>query len=708
MKKITLFLAVLFISGIALGQADVSPNELNKPLTQNTSGEKASWVVQFNYNTTPSLTTGIETDGNYFYLTFWKRPSFYRYSMAGVFIDSFQVTGVTQVRDLAYDGTYFYGAAANNSIFQMDFSTTPGSGTLVSTITAATGVVSRHIAYDSNNDAFWCGDFGSDIWQVSKTGVTLQTITAATHGLTGNYGSAYDTVSAGGPYLWTIQASSAGGILNQIDLATGTIVATNTHDVSTDGIGTATSSGGGLFIHPNIVSGTQTLGGIIQNECIFGYNLSALAAVAYDMSVTDCDLATLESVGTKTVSGDITNLGTTTITAYTLNYSVDGGSTQSDPITGVNIAQNASLAFSHSTGWFATAGQHELKIWATLLNGSNADLDNANDTLTMLIDVVDSTTQRLVLVEPFTNTSCAPCATYGPAFRTLLNNNISKVAVVYYHFDYPGPNDPFYLFTPDNESRCVYYGINGVPHTQMGGSYYDDHIANMTATDINTRYNTPALYEMSVSASPNGNDLDIDVDVTALLTTAAANVKLRVAIIEDEINLASAPGSNGEKDFYWTFRDMLPSAAGATAGPFTQYTAKSFNYTYTYQTGVNKDEVKVIAFLQDDNTKEILQACITPIYPYVGLQEVQEGISFGMYPNPVNNTLFMKYVLESQETVTVNVYNLLGSLMISNAQGTQTSGEHTISLDVTSLPQGVYMVELQTEKTKVVRRLIVQ
>jgi len=711
MKKITLFLAVLFISSIAFGQADVSPNQPNKPLNQNTSGLKASWVVQFNYNTTPHLTTGIETDGNYFYVTYWQTQWFYRYTMAGVFVDSFSISGVSAVRDLAYDGTYFYGAAADNNIYQMDFTTVPGSGSLVSTIVAPASVDARHIAYDSNADAFWCGNFSSDIWQVSKAGAILQTIPAATHGLTGNYGSAYDTISAGGPYLWTIQASSAGGILNQINLATGTVVATSTHDASTDGVGTATSSGGGLFIHPNIVSGTTTLGGIIQNECIFGYNLNALAAVDYDMSVTTSNLSTLEGVGNKTVSGNITNLGTTTITSYTLNYSVDGGAAVTDNVTGVSITTNNSVAYSHSTPWNATSGQHELKIWATALNGSHADMDNANDTLTMLIDVVDSTTQRLVLVEPFTNTYCGYCAVYGPDFRTVLNNNISKLAVIYYFTNF-NTTCVVHSFNPtENNARSSYYGVGGIPHTQMGGSYYSDHIANLTTADINTRYNMPALYEMSVTATPSGvDDLDIGVSVNPLLTTPAANVKLRVAVI-DEIHLASAPGSNGEKDFYWVFRDMLPNTTGDAAGPFTQYTTKNFNYTYVYQTGtptVDKTKVKVVAFLQDDNTKEVLQACVTSIYPYIGINEEQEGVSFGMYPNPVENTLYMKYILDAQEVVTINVYNLLGALMISNAQGTQTSGEHTISLDVTSLPQGVYMVELQTERTKVVRKLIVE
>lgn len=706
MKKFTILFAMLISFSVVFGQVDVRPNFIPKPIPSNNQNAiKASWQLEFNYPTS-YLLTGVECDGSYYYTSFWQTAWFYRYDMTGAFVDSFSITGVSAVRDLAYDGTYFYGSAASNNIFQMNFTTR----TLVSTITAPTGTAARHIAYDPGNDAFWCGNFSSDFSLVTKTGTIINTISATNHGLSGCYGSAFDTLSTGGPYLWIFSQDGNGTDIVQIDLATG-LPTPNYHDCTTD-ITVAGSLAGGMCIYVDTASGDHILCGAIQNERIFGYNLNALQAVDYDMSVTACDLNTLESVGNLTVSGDITNLGDSTITSYTLNYSVDGGSAVTDNITGVNMPLNSTISFSHSTPWAATSGQHELKIWATNLNGSIADMDNGNDTLTMLIDVVDSTTQRTVLMEPFTNTSCGPCATYGPDFRTLLLNNISKVAVIYYHFDYPGPNDPFYLFTPDNEARCQYYSINSVPHTKMDGNVFGDHIAYLTAADINNRYNTPALYEIDITATPSGtDDLDIDVDVTALLSTAASGVKLRVAIIEDEINLASAPGSNGEKDFYWTFRDMLPSAAGATAGPFTQYTPKNFNYTYTYQTGtpaVDKNQVKVVAFLQDDNTKEVLQAAVVDYFPYVGIDEDYAGVAFGMYPNPVNNTLYMKYQIQAEENITINVYNLLGSLMLTEAHGTQQSGDYTVSLNVSDLPQGVYLVELQTANTKIVRKLIVE
>lgn len=67
---------------------------------------------------------GIECDGNYFYTTKWNGNAFYKYELDGTYIGEFTVDGCPgSIRDLAYDGQYFYGAAADNTVYEMDFDT---------------------------------------------------------------------------------------------------------------------------------------------------------------------------------------------------------------------------------------------------------------------------------------------------------------------------------------------------------------------------------------------------------------------------------------------------------------------------------------------------------------------------------------------------------------------------------------------------------
>ena len=92
---------------------------------------------------------GIECDGNYFYTTKWNGTgNFFKYDVDGTFLGQIDIAGAAGVRDLAYDGIYMYGAAANTSLFEMDFE----NHLLVSTITAPVEV--RAIAYDDKRRRF--------------------------------------------------------------------------------------------------------------------------------------------------------------------------------------------------------------------------------------------------------------------------------------------------------------------------------------------------------------------------------------------------------------------------------------------------------------------------------------------------------------------------------------------------------------------------
>ena len=132
MKKITIVLAMMFMSSFIFAQfaGEESPNA-----SQNVIGSKALWTVQFNYTGIPAGgSAGCETDGNYFYVTKWSGDVIWRLNMSGVLVDSFSISGVSGLRDLAYDGTYFYGGASAKTIYKMDFSATPPSleGTITS------------------------------------------------------------------------------------------------------------------------------------------------------------------------------------------------------------------------------------------------------------------------------------------------------------------------------------------------------------------------------------------------------------------------------------------------------------------------------------------------------------------------------------------------------------------------------------------------
>jgi len=208
---------------------------------------------------------GIETDGNFIYTSKWNGSGIYKYDLNGNYIETLSIGA--NIRDLAYDGTYFYGAAASPNVFEMDFENV----ITVSTFSAPTDV--RAIAYDHSNDFFIANNWGSNITVFDKTGANLGSFPVGPIG-DSYYGFAYDDVVEGGPYLWGYaQVGNTQNELIQIELPAG--IETGLYaDVAYYLPDPVSEIAGGLFTHSNLMSGTWTIGGLVQNEWLWGLELA--------------------------------------------------------------------------------------------------------------------------------------------------------------------------------------------------------------------------------------------------------------------------------------------------------------------------------------------------------------------------------------------------------------------------------------------------
>ncbi|MDZ4122033.1 MAG: GEVED domain-containing protein, partial [Candidatus Cloacimonadaceae bacterium] len=157
------------------------------PITENSN--RAIFDLQFNYATAMNDGEyGVATDGNYFYTSKWSSPfTIRKYDMSGTYIGEINLGLTGGIRDLTYDGTYFYGSPANNTIYQMDFT----NGVIVGSFPSP--VATRGIAYDSDTDTFWVGNqWTTDMRRIDRAGNTVQTLTLAEGSCSG---LAYDNVS---------------------------------------------------------------------------------------------------------------------------------------------------------------------------------------------------------------------------------------------------------------------------------------------------------------------------------------------------------------------------------------------------------------------------------------------------------------------------------------------------------------------------------
>jgi hypothetical protein len=76
-----------------------------------------------------------------------------------------------------------------------------------------------------------------------------------------------------------------------------------------------------------------------------------------------------------------------------------------------------------------------------------------------------------------------------------------------------------------------------------------------------------------------------------------------------------------------------------------------------------------------------------------------------IYPNPTRGLTTVDYTLNSVGSVTLNVYDITGHLVISEHETDMISGSH--SAQISGLTSGVYFIHLSNEPTSITRKLVV-
>lgn len=313
---------------------------------------------------------------------------------------------------------------------------------------------------------------------------------------------------------------------------------------------------------------------------------------------------------------------------------------------------------------------------------------------------------RMVLFEEFTQASCGPCASQNPAFNTLLGSNTTKAVAIKYQTSWPGV-DPMNAANPsDVATRVTYYGVSGVPWAAMDGvaptgSAYAGAPANVSQNTIDTRYAvTPAL-AISVTHSLNStyDSIQIAVNVNNPTTSAFTpngTFKLHTVIVEEEINYPSAPGSNGETDFYDVMRKMLPDANGTTlATSWAAGSSQTFTFNVALPTYIaNLGEVAVVAFLQEDGNKNVVNAAYSAPQSVSGLADAGVSSVNASTNGLCDANLTPSVTIENAGTVAItsaNVsYTLNGGTPVTQAwTGNLTAGQTaTVTFPQTTLSGG--------------------
>ena len=369
------------------------------------------------------------------------------------------------------------------------------------------------------------------------------------------------------------------------------------HDLAVDNLDDST--GGGLFIHTDIVAGTTTLGGSIRGNKIFGYDLSSTEPLAVDAELLTLDVgAMVENNAALPFTGIIRNSGYTTINTLDLSWSLDGGPAHTYSMTNLNLAPFTSYNYTHPDIWTPTAvGPYSIAIWVSDPNGG-ADLNTGNDTIIMDVTSVNIATRKL-LHEVFTSSTCPPCVAGNQNISAIFGANPDKWTCVKYQMDWPGAGDPYY--TAEGGVRKTYYNVTGVPDLELDGGWngnpnsYDQSI-------FDQYYDVPAFLNITSYHQIDNDSVYVDVYLDPLADFNSSDMILHIALVEDrtEGNI----GTNGELEFYWVMMKMVPNAQGTVIPPLTSGVTANYKASASLAGTFIEEmfDLSVVVFLQDNAT----------------------------------------------------------------------------------------------------------
>jgi hypothetical protein len=76
------------------------------------------------------------------------------------------------------------------------------------------------------------------------------------------------------------------------------------------------------------------------------------------------------------------------------------------------------------------------------------------------------------------------------------------------------------------------------------------------------------------------------------------------------------------------------------------------------------------------------------------------------YPNPFNPSTTIRYDLPVNSTVNLKIYDVLGRVVATLFEGTQSAGFRSLEFDGGAFPSGVYFYRLQAEHFSAFRKML--
>lgn len=311
-----------------------------------------------------------------------------------------------------------------------------------------------------------------------------------------------------------------------------------------------------------------------------------------------------------------------------------------------------------------------------------------------------SSAKRYVLIEHFTNSWCSICASRNPSFYTSIVPYAADIHHIAIHPSVPYQGCVFYQANKsENQGRADFYGIPGTPRVAVNGTLLSSGSTLLPLNTLQAQLNKTSPIAIKVADAISGSTFTTTLDISYLGAVPSGNYRLFVALAEKTINLTTP---NGEKTHHDVFRDMLTAVTGNAITPGAAGTTAKLTFSATLNAAWNTSELYALTFLQNMDTKEVLNsgtrfdAAITANSEPKALQQLR------IYPNPVRELAVV--ALENDEVEKAEAFSLSGQ----RSELVFTANEQQLQIETGRLEPGVYVLKLTGRKGVYTARMLRQ
>jgi hypothetical protein len=212
---------------------------------------------------------------------------------------------------------------------------------------------------------------------------------------------------------------------------------------------------------------------------------------------------------------------------------------------------------------------------------------------------------------------------------------------------------------------------------------------------------------LQLNTENTGSSINIGCSLTALSDIPESYITLYIVVIEREITQITE--ENEEEIYESVVKNMLPKPSGTSYNKsWSAGENADVNYSWTFTNVFDAEEVRVVAFVQNENTREIYQTAIDK-RDWVTANDdgiyISQPTKIIVFPNPTSGITYIKFNQPVNEKCRLELFNNMGKLLYS----TQIyRGQELVHFNIRDLNDGLYILRIADKKRVIdIKKLII-